>query len=114
MKICKVEIIKKISGGDTQCHNVYPTGYDAEVMNVICNHDTDFADGDIVSYVIATVSDDFVFTDKMVEITKKEAEVCIDDVSEYYREVMLAKTGDATEADAIKVKYADNRKRYLV
>ena len=76
MKICKVEITKKLSG--QLCTNIYPVGYNANKINIIAYDEYPLVEGDNKGYCIGCVADDFVFTDKMVEINKIKANVFID------------------------------------
>lgn len=102
MKICKVEIIKKISGGDTKCKNVFPDGYAASKINIICYGDEDWDDGDNASHCIGLVDDDFTFTDKMTECTKAMAEMCISEASQYMYDDMVARGKSTEEAQKAK------------
>lgn len=112
MKLCKIEIIKQISENDTRCTNVYPDGYDASIMDVFCYGDADWTDGDNVSYALARVPDDFIFTSKMTLISKKDATVCIEDTAEYI-ELKVTQTQDINAGLDAKDKYL-KRKSYLV
>jgi hypothetical protein len=76
MKICKVKITKEFDG--TICHNIYPEDYDANIMNVISYEEKPLNTGKNTGYCIATVPDDFEFTDDMVEINKAQANAFID------------------------------------
>lgn len=112
-KVVKVEIIKIISGGDSQCTNVPPEGFDAETpgMGMLCYHDEDFEDGDIVSHVLYTVRDDFTFTDKMVKITNAEAEMCIDVVADYRYSSAIARGRTVAEANIAKLGESNKKLR---
>jgi len=76
MKICKVKITKQFNAG--VCRNIYPTGYNPEVMNVIAYDENPLSEGDNVGYCIAIVKDDFTFTRDMVQIDRSKAETFID------------------------------------
>lgn len=80
MKICKVEIIKKLSGN--KCVNVYPVGYNTKNVNIIAYDEESLIEGDNIGYCIGFVSDYFSFTDKMIEINKTNADIFIDARSE--------------------------------
>lgn len=76
MKICKVEITKAMDGN--LCTNIYPVGYNAKKINIIAYDEKPLNKGDNIGYCIGCVADDFVFTDKMVEINKSKANAFID------------------------------------
>lgn len=76
MKICKVEILKKLDGA--LCTNIYPEGYNPHTINVVAYDEDPLNEGDNVGYCIGLVSDDFAFTDKMVEINQIEANSFVD------------------------------------
>ena len=100
MKICKIEIIKKLS--DNVCNNIYPVGYNANKINIIAYDEKPLNKGNNVGYCIGCVADDFVFTDKMVEINKSKANIFID-----------ARANVETKADH-KTKFAKTRKKMIV
>ena len=79
MKICKVKLIKKLNG--SVCNNIYPVGYNPNKVNVIAYDEELLTEGDNTGYCIGLVSDNFNFTDDMVEIIQTEAEDFIDDRS---------------------------------
>ena len=113
MKICKVTITKKISGGDSSCSNVWPRGHDPVKINIINYEDDDWDDGDNVSHAIGLVDDDFTFTADMVEINRTEAEASIDATAAYEEIVVSRKDGmTAEDATATRVK-RESRKRWL-
>lgn len=76
MKICKVEILKKLDGA--LCTNIYPNGYNPHTINIVAYDENPLDEGDNVGYCIGLVADNFAFTDKMVEIDQIEANSFID------------------------------------
>ena len=99
MKICKVEITKVMDGN--LCTNIYPVGYNANKINVIAYDEKPLNKGDNIGYCIGCVADDFVFTDKMVQINKAKASIFID-----------ARANVETKAEH-KTKFATNRKKMI-
>lgn len=76
MKICKIKMIKRVSG--YVCNNIYPAGYNSADINVIAYDEAVLPDGDSTGYCIGLVADDFAFTDDMVEVTSGDADTFID------------------------------------
>ena len=72
MKTCKVKIEKKRVG--IRCDFIYPPDYDVSILSPFMYQD----EGKDEEYCLATVPDDFKFTDAMVEVTKEDAEKDID------------------------------------
>ena len=99
MKICKVEFIK--TKNDNINRYTYPQGYDPEKINVINYDDNALVEGDNISYCVGVVTDDFLFTDKMVEVTKEQAQTDI-----YKRAILLPE-------DKIE-KYIESRNRFII
>ena len=77
MKICKVEIIKRLKAA--RCDNIYPSGYNASNIEVLSYSEYPLVQGDNIGYCLGIVEDDFTFTDKMVETSKEDAEAFIDE-----------------------------------
>lgn len=77
MKICKVKLIKRVSGNI--CENIYPVGYNANKINVVAYDELPLNAGDNIGYCIGLVSDNFLFTADMVDISKSAADIFIDD-----------------------------------
>lgn len=99
MKICKVEITKKLTGN--LCKNIYPPNYNANNINIVAYDENPLSEGDNTGYCIGLVADNFTFTDKMVEIDKTIAEIFVDDRADI-------------EIDADhKVKFATIRKQII-
>lgn len=76
MKICKVEIIKRVNG--VNCQYIYPLDYNPYKTTIIAYEDLPLEEGDNASHCIGTVENNFIFTDKMIEINKDEASNFID------------------------------------
>lgn len=99
MKICKIKLIKKLSGN--RCDNIYPVGYNPHKINVIAYDENPLSEGDNPGYCIGLVSDDFSFTDEMTEINKIKANAFID-----------ARAEVEIEPD-FKEKFSSSRKKML-
>ena len=91
MKLCKVSITKNRNTGDTQCNFVYPVGYDAKVLSPFMYQD----EGKSSEFCLATVPDDFKFTDDMVEVSKIDAEALVDTYVDGNKDI-VKKTTDLT------------------
>jgi len=80
MKVCKIEITKKLTGN--RCDNIYPQGYDPNEINVVAYDEKTLVKGNNIGYCIGLVADDFLFTNKMIEIDKIESDGFIDQGSD--------------------------------
>ncbi len=76
MKLCKVEIVKRLEGA--KCTNFYPVGYNPNKINIVAYDENPLNEGDNTGYCMGLVADNFSFTDDMVEITKTAANTFID------------------------------------
>jgi hypothetical protein len=76
MKICKVEITKKLTG--SICSNIYPSNYNPHTVNIIAYDEEPLVEGDNIGYCIGLVANDFSFNSEMTEITQAEAGTFID------------------------------------
>lgn len=105
MKICKIELIKRFEtledNKGTACYNIFPIGYNRNKVSIIAYDEYPLVEGDNTGYCIGCVADDFVFTDKMVQINKAKADIFID-----------ARADVETNADH-KVKFATTRKKMI-
>lgn len=62
-----------------KCSNTFPVGYDENKINITCYpQDNNMLEGVYMNHCIALVSDNFSFTDDMVEIDKTNADLFID------------------------------------
>jgi hypothetical protein len=75
MKIVKIEINKERKDGKTKMN--YPAGFIPTMNPFIYQDEAGEEDANLIEYCLATVADNFIFTDKMVELTQAEAEQTI-------------------------------------
>ena len=99
MKICKVTLIKKLA--EYVCTNIYPVGYNYNKINIITYDEKPLIEGDNIGFCIGLVANDFVFTDKMVEINRSKANIFIDARAEVVTKLEL------------KEKFSTQRKRII-
>jgi len=99
MKLCKVKIIKNRTAAGT--HFNYPTGYNSKVLSPFFYQN----EGGPIEYCIATVPDDFKFTEDMAEVDKETAENYIDTAVDDDKDIKAAAiVGKMTAEEIVIIK----------
>ena len=104
MKLCKVKIIKKRGEGRTDF--VYPEGYDAHIASPFIYQN----EGKDLEFCLATVPDDFKFTEDMAEITTELAEATVETWIDDDKDIKTVVTNDKIDAERL-IEIKENKKK---